>query len=269
MTQKLPPLFISHGSPMTAIADSPARRFLLEAGRQYEAAYGRPKAILAVSAHWETNIPAVSGAAQPETIHDFGGFPRALYQLQYPAPGAPDLAARVQALGQQAGMAIAVDPRQGLDHGAWVPLMLMWPDHDIPVAQLAIQTHLGTAHQAKLGAAMAPLAAEGVLVMGSGSSTHNLRDTFGRMQRGDNSPVAWADAFDAWLDTTLQAGDLEALVDYRKRAPHAATAHPMDEHLQPAHVALAAAGPGARGKLLHKSMEFGSLSMSSWVLEPA
>jgi 4,5-DOPA dioxygenase extradiol len=269
MTQHLPPLFVSHGSPMTAIADSPARRFLLEAGRQYEKAYGRPTAILAVSAHWETASPAVSGATRPETIHDFGGFPRALYQLQYPAPGAPDLAARVRALGQAAGIGITIDPGQGLDHGAWVPLLLMWPGHDIPVAQLAIQTHLGPAHQARLGAALAPLADEGVLVMGSGSATHNLRDTFGRMQRGDNARVAWAEEFDTWLDATLAAGDLDALIDYRRRAPHAATAHPQDEHLQPVHTALAAAGPGARGRLLHRSFEAGSLSMSTWVMERA
>ena len=146
MKGHLPPLFVGHGSPMTLVNQSPGRAFLEQLGQDYERRHGRPRAILCASAHWETEAPQVSGAAKPETIHDFGGFPEALYRLQYAAPGAPDVARRVTELVPEA----RIDPGQGLDHGAWVPLMLMWPTAEIPVAQLSIQSHLGPAHHLSL-----------------------------------------------------------------------------------------------------------------------
>jgi 4,5-DOPA dioxygenase extradiol len=265
----LPPLFVSHGSPAMVITPGPARDFLAGLGKAYETAHGRPKAILSVSAHWETAQPAVSTAVKPETIHDFHGFPEELYRIRYPAPGAPAVANRAADLIARAGLPVQRDPTRGLDHGAWSPLFLMWPDADIPVAQVAVQPEAGPEHHIRLGAALAPLAQEGVLVMGSGSATHNLRDTFDRIRGGNTETPDWAGAFDRWLDETIAAGDGAALADYRRQAPGAVVAHPRDEHLLPLHAAFGAAGPGAHGRRLHGSFDFGSLSMGAWAFDPA
>lgn len=260
----LPSLFLSHGSPMIALKDSPARRFLCGIGE----AFGRPNAILCVSAHWETAGPAVSSATRPETVHDFGGFPEALHRLRYPAPGAPALAARVAELLAAAGFDCALDPDQGLDHGAWVPLSLAYPEADVPVAQLSIQHHLGPAHHLAVGRALAPLCAEGVLVLGSGSLTHNLHDTAMRRRQGlaeGVPPPAWAAEFEAWAVARVEAGDVGALAGYRAMAPHAELAHPRDEHFLPL---LAAAGAGGTpGRTLHRSFEAGSLSMAAFAFD--
>lgn len=254
----LPAVFVSHGSPMLAIEDQPARRFLAGLG----GALPRPRAILAVSAHWLTAAPAVSAATQPETIHDFGGFPEALYRIQYPAPGAPELAARVAALLQAARLDCAQDPVRGLDHGAWVPLMLMYPQADIPVAQLAIQPRLDPAWHASLGAALKPLRDEGVLILGTGSMTHNLREVFNHAP--DAPPVGWAADFAAWFATSTAADDRTALLDYRARAPSAVRSHPTDEHLLPFYVALGAATPGVAGTRVHQSFQHGTLAMDAY-----
>ena len=173
-TTALPTLFVSHGSPMLVFEDTPARSFM--AG--LASTLPRPKAILCVSAHWETDRPAVSGAAKPETIHDFSGFPEALYRLQYPAPGAPELAKRVAELIPN----MIIDKGQGLDHGAWNPLMLIYPEADIPVALLSILLAAGPAAHVALGRKLAPLR-EGVLILATGGAVHNLassRSTAGR-----------------------------------------------------------------------------------------
>lgn len=166
----LPSLFLSHGSPMLALRQSPAREFLAGLGVRLP----RPKAIVVASGHWETESPAVSGVAVNDTIHDFYGFPPALYAIRYPAPGSLELAERVAALLREAGLSAEVDGQRGLDHGAWVPLWLMYPDHDIPVLQLALQTWLGPEHHLQLGRAIATLREHDVLVIGSGTMTHNL-----------------------------------------------------------------------------------------------
>ena len=255
-----PAIFVSHGSPMLMFEPVPARAFLGELG----AGLGRPKAIVAVSAHWETASARASIVERPPTIHDFGGFPDELYQVQYPAPGAPDVARRAVGLLGEAGLAAAVDERRGLDHGAWVPLALMYPDADIPVTQLSIQTALGPAHHVAVGRALAPLRDEDVLVMASGSATHNLMT----MQRGlHDSPPAWVLEFDGWLAAALEAGDEASLVGYRSQAPHARHAHPRDEHLLPVFVAFGAGGPGAKGRRLHKSFTHGSLSMAAFAFD--
>lgn len=257
MTTEATTLFVSHGSPMLILEDVPATRFLRRLGD----AVPRPKAIIAVSAHWMTRMPAVSTAAHPETVHDFYGFPPQLYTFQYPAPGAPDIAERIVAALQAAGMTVAVDPAQGLDHGAWVPALLGWPSADIPILQLAVQPYLDAAHHVAVGRALAPLAAEGILVMGSGSATHNLR----ALTRGQHDGVAdWAQRFDDWLVARVEAGDVEALVDWKRQAPMAEMAHPTDEHFLPLFVALGAAGAGARGRVLHRSFTNGALSMTSF-----
>ena len=222
----------------------------------------RPSAILIATAHWETEAPSFTGAAQPETIHDFSGFPQPLYQIRYPAAGAPQLAARAQSLLQGAGLSAEVEPDRGLDHGAWSPLLHMYPAADIPVVQASVQPALGTAHHLSVGRALAPLSEEGVLIIGSGHMTHNLRD-----RRPDGSPsLPYAAEFQAWVDAAIQAHDFDALVDYRKRAPHGARAHPTDEHFLPLFIALGAATPGYRAERIHDGIESGALAMDAYCL---
>ena len=255
-----PAIFVSHGSPMLMFEPVRARDFIAHLGAEL----GRPKGIALVSAHWETVNPRASVVARPPTIHDFGGFPDELYQVRYPAPGAPEIARRAVDLLGEAGLTAAVDPARGLDHGAWVPLALMYPDADIPVAQISIQTPLGPAHHVAVGRALAPLREEDVLVLASGGATHNLYT----MERGaHDAPPPWAVAFDDWLAAALEAGDEEALVNYRSRAPYAREAHPRDEHLLPVFVAFGAGGPGTKGRRLHRSFTHGSLSMAAFAFE--
>ncbi|MGQ0585504.1 MAG: DODA-type extradiol aromatic ring-opening family dioxygenase [Reyranella sp.] len=249
----MPTIFVSHGAPTLILGDTPARAFLASLGQQLP----RPRAIVAVSAHWDTDVPAVSLARQPETIHDFYGFPDALYRLRYAAPGAPKLAERVARL-----TGAAHDAHRGLDHGAWVPAMLGWPEADIPIFQLSVQPAQSPAHHIALGRKLAALRAEDILVMGSGSATHNLRALV--RGGGDSEPEPWAQEFDDWLAETVEKGDEAALADYRAQAPNAVEAHPTDEHFLPLHVAYGAAGEGARGRALHRSFTLGSLSMASY-----
>ena len=251
----LPALFLSHGSPMLPFEDIPARDFIAGLGPRLP----RPRAILCISAHWETRAPAVSGAERPETIHDFSGFPEALYRLRYAAPGAPDLAARVATLLSDAGLACRIDPAQGLDHGAWNPLLLIYPDADIPVAQLAIQQPAGPRHHYAMGEALAPLRAEGVLLLASGGAVHNLR----QFATGDGRAAPWAVAFDEWLADRTAADDRAALLGYRTLRPEAALAHPRDEHFLPFFVALGA-GKGTAGHAIHRSFDEGSISMAAF-----
>ena len=248
----MPTIFVSHGSPMLILEDVPARAFLASLGKQLP----KPTAIIAVSAHWDTDVPAVSLAHKPSTIHDFYGFPDALYRLRYDPPGAPALAERVAKL-----TGAAHDHHRGLDHGAWVPAMLGWPDADIPIFQLSVQPALDAAHHIALGRKLAGLREDGVLVMGSGSATHNLRAL---VRNGSSEPEPWAQAFDDWLAQTVEKGDEVALADYRTLAPYAHDAHPTDEHFLPLHVAYGAAGKGARGRALHRSFTLGNLSMAAY-----
>ncbi len=254
----LPAIFVSHGSPTLPLDDVPARDFL----RGLASSMPAPKAILVASAHWETAAPAVSLAKKPETIHDFYGFPRELYALSYPAPGAPEMAAKAAGLLDAAGIETAGDPGQGLDHGAWVPLLLAWPEAKIPVAQISIQQALGPAHHIAMGRALAPLREEDVLILGSGGAVHNLRAL--DWQGGDGSVAPWAKEFDTWLHDRLLDGDEAALADYRAQAPHARQAHPRDEHLIPVFLAYGAGGKGAKGKCIHSSYTMGALSMAAY-----
>lgn len=253
----LPALFVSHGAPTLALEQNSTVEFLKRLGGEL----GRPEAILCVSAHWNTEAPAVSGAERPETIHDFGGFSDELYRMRYPAPGAPNLAGRVRELLGEAGLPCTVSLTRGLDHGAWVPLKLIYPEADVPVAQLSVQPTLGAEHHYRLGCSLAPLREEGVLILATGSATHNLS----RLGRGE-VPPEWARAFDEWLLRKISDGALEELLDYRKFAPHSAVAHPTEEHLLPLFVALGA-GSGEsfpRGRVLHRGWTWGSLSMAAY-----
>lgn len=253
---KLPSLFVSHGAPDLALAEHPAASFLAQLG----AALPRPKAILVVSAHWERHAPAITTSPSPVTIHDFAGWPRALYDLGYPAPGAPWLAGRVAGLLAAQGLSLATDPLRGLDHGAWVPLRLGWPAADIPVAQLSLIRGGDAAAHLALGRALAPLRGEGVLVLGSGAAVHNL----GALTLEGTPPPAWARDFDAWLAEALAAGDREALCQFPAAPPTAHAAHPTPEHLMPLFVALGAGGEAAGAVRLHDSWSYGSLSMAAY-----
>lgn len=252
----MPALFISHGSPMLALADSSARRFLAGLGRQLP----RPKAIVVASAHWETRGgPAVSLASQPETMHDFGGFPPALYQLLYPAPGAPAIAERAAQLLEDAGFAVGRSLDRGLDHGAWVPLRLMYPEADIPVTQVSILRGSTPSEHLKLGAALSDLREDGILVIGSGALTHNLYEFAGN---DIDAPVPrWVGEFDEWMASMLGGMRSEALLDYRARAPHASRNHPTEEHILPLFVAMGAAGSDPTAERIHASHEYGVLAM--------
>jgi 4,5-DOPA dioxygenase extradiol len=257
----LPTLFLSHGSPMFAIEAGAAPRAWAALGQSLP----RPRAILMASAHWETSVPMLTGSPKPETIHDFGGFPEALYQQRYPAPGAPDLAAEAVKLLKDAEIAAGIDGCRGLDHGAWVPLKWMYPEHDIPVVQLSLQPELGTAHHLRLGRALAPLTDAGVLIIGSGHTTHNLRDWMANRRREE--PLRYVESFAAWLKQQLEAHDADAVIAYRDRAPEAARAHPTEEHFLPLLVAWGAAGTDARADRLLGGFEGGALSLDSYRFE--
>ncbi|MGE0559504.1 MAG: dioxygenase [Burkholderiales bacterium] len=256
--KRLPALFVSHGAPTLALEPGPTRGFLAQLG----AGLPRPEAMLVVSAHWETAVPAVSTAPQPETIHDFYGFPPELYRMRYPAPGAAEPAQQALRLLSAAGLDAMAAPGRGLDHGAWVPLMLMYPDADIPVAQIGVQTQLGPAHHFRLGEALRPLRDAGVLIIGSGSVTHNLREFGGHGY--DAPPPDWVSAFNDWLAGRLASGDAAGLLDYRSAAPHAARNHPTEEHLLPLFAAYGAGTPGMQPQRIHAGYTWGVIGMDAW-----
>jgi 4,5-DOPA dioxygenase extradiol len=252
----MPTLFVSHGAPSLVLEREPARDFLAQLAGQLP----RPSAIVVASAHWETAAPMVDRSLRPEIIHDFSGFPRELYAMTYPAAGSPALAERIAGLLNAAGLECRSVER-GLDHGAWSPLKLIYPQAEVPVLQLALQPALGPAHHFALGRALSSLPGEGVLVLGSGGATHNLGAL--RWGAGGTTP-AWASQFDDWLADAALRGDGEALIDYQRKAPQARQNHPTAEHYLPILVALGAAGAGARGRALHRSFTYGSLSMATY-----
>ncbi len=251
-----PSVFVSHGSPDLVLHSGRSLDFYRQLGTQI----GKPSAILVVSAHWLSTEPIVSTAAQPATIHDFGGFPAELYQMQYPTPGAPALAEAVKSLLIQAGFAAQTHPDRGLDHGAWIPLILMYPDAEIPVTQLSIQPRRDPAYHFQLGQALAPLRDQNVLILASGSLTHNL----GALTRNnfEAEPTDWAVAFDEWISKTIAQRKIEDLLNYRQLAPFAIENHPTDEHLLPLFVAAGAGGN--QPVQLHSNFTYGSLSMASY-----
>lgn len=251
----LPSLYISHGSPMTAIQPHRVGERLAELARELP----RPNAIVIATAHWLARQPHVGGAARPETIHDFYGFPQALYDIQYPAKGDPSLAARVTELLDKGGLPTTLDPTQGLDHGAWVPLRLLYPKADIPIVPLSIQPQLGPAHHYAIGRALAPLRDEGVLVIGSGSITHNLHDF--RAGYSEEREAPYVRPFIEWVERKAAEGDVPALLDYRRQAPFAERAHPTDEHLLPLFVALGAAGEHPHAARIDAGIEHGLFAM--------
>jgi 4,5-DOPA dioxygenase extradiol len=244
--KRLPTLFLSHGSPMTALEPREAGAWWARLGPAIDAAFGRPKAVLAISAHSLTREPVLLAAPRHEAVYDFGGFDPKLYTLRYDAPGAPALAGRAQALLQAAGLPVQRVDDGGLDHGIWVPLRSMWPGADVPVLPLAWPPNWPPSRLHAFGQALAPLADEGVLIVGTGSITHNLGRVFsqGRMNAVDRPATPESTAFRNWFVDKSAAADWDALFEYRTKAPHAALMHPTDEHLLPFYVAAGAAGAG-------------------------
>lgn len=256
---RLPTFFISHGAPSILLSPSPARTFL----EGFAARVPRPRAIVVASAHFMTRQPVVDADLAPRMIYDFGGFPDELYEMVYPAAGEPELAMRIGSLLDEAGLEPALVTKRGFDHGTWVPLMMMYPDAGIPVVQVAVQPREDPAHHYRMGLALAPLADEDILVVGSGSATHNLAAFFGQ-KTPPETPPRWVTDFTGWLRDRIAEGDVDALSDWRRRAPFFEENHPTDEHLLPLMVAMGAAGKGARGERIHASLDAGVLALDSY-----
>lgn len=260
--QRTPVLFVSHGSPLFALepgTTGPALRDWVDTHAPARALRG----IVLMSPHWMTRGIGVMTTPRPQTWHDFGGFPEALYQLQYPAAGDPALAQQVLKLLNEGGCPAGADPERPFDHGAWVPLRHMYPEANVPVVQVSLPAHVPPADIDAIGQALAPLREQGVLLMGSGGMTHNLREL--RRVPGPTDP--YVSAFTGWVEQTLKSGDLEAMLDYRARAPHAERAHPSDEHFLPIYFALGAAGWGRDAQVqpdyISHGVMFSTLSMDA------
>lgn len=252
---RAPSLFVSHGSPMFALEPGQLGPNLSRIGAHLRDV----RAIVVVSPHWSTRGVRVTAASTLDTIHDFGGFPAPLYALQYPAHGEPALAGRIVEQLNAAGFDAAPDASRGLDHGAWVPLRYLRPEADVPVLQVSLPHGLDTAGALRLGEALKPLRDEGVLVVGSGSLTHNLYEFRRHIADPD-----YAQRFADWVADAVARGDVEALVRYRDRAPHAARAHPTEEHYLPLLVALGASDAGDDRERIEGGMTYGVLSMDSF-----
>lgn len=258
---RAPVLFVSHGAPTVALEKDGFAAALAS----FVAREGKPRAALVVSAHWTTPWEiGITSAARHRLIYDFSGFPAELYRIQWPAPGAPDVAARAAALVEAAGFHARLDPVRGLDHGAWVPLRLAFPEADVPVAELALP-EVAPEMLLRLGAALEPLRDEGVLIVASGGLLHNL--ALVRLG-GEAAPDPWAREFDAWMAARIAALDVDALARWRDEAPHGERAAPSPEHLDPLFVALGARAPGDRVETLHEEIRYGNLGMRSFVLRP-
>lgn len=259
----MPSVFVSHGGPNVVIEPSEAHDFLATFAKRLP----RPKAIVIVSAHFETDGPVVVTDPHPGMIYDFGGFAQELYEKIYPAPGEPELATRIAHLLADAGLQPRIAPERGYDHGAWNPLILAFPDADIPVVQLSIDPHRDAAYHYALGKALAPLREEGILLIGSGHITHNLRAIFASIRHGtspDPELPGKIEAFTGWFAEQFEKGDKEAILDWRSRAPFIAENHPTDEHLLPLFFAYGAAGDDPKPELAHHSRQYGFFAWDSW-----
>ncbi|GGX96593.1 dioxygenase [Litchfieldella qijiaojingensis] len=246
-------LFISHGSPSLVLSNHPARDFLAELGTQLP----RPRGALVISAHFETPDLTLGAAAHPETLHDFYGFPDALYRMRYPAPGMPDTARELAQALQANGIDAALDPSRPLDHGIWSPLSLLWPDAGVPLLPVSVPMALDTDRQLEIAGYLGEFAERNDLwLIGSGAATHNLGDRKTEFAE----PDTWAREFHDWARDTAEAGDVQALADWQRLAPHARHAHPTPEHFLPLLMSVGALR-GQTMTALHESFSFGNLSM--------
>ena len=258
MTSQRPVLFVPHGSPMFALHPGAAGAAMSQVAAQLDA----PRAIVVVSPHWDTSVPTVGLATRPATLHDFGGFDPRLYDMQYPATGCPEVAAQVASALQAAGLPVAQDAQRGLDHGAWIPLRQMFPDAEVPVVPLSVQSHLGPAHAYRVGQALAGLAEHRILVLASGNVTHNLRDFMQVSLQGGNTPT-YVQAFADWIHRHMVQRDVPGLLAYRQQAD-GQRAHPTDEHLLPLFTALGAAGAGAQPKAFFRGISDHVIAMDGY-----
>lgn len=249
---KMPVLFVGHGSPTNAIEDNEFCRAWADEGKSMP----RPRAVLCISAHWETNGTQVTSTERPRTIHDFYGFPRPLYEVSYPAPGAPDVARRVRETVR--GARVQHDPDRGLDHGAWAVLRRMFPRADIPVVQLSLDRTMGPSFHYGLGKELAFLRREGVLIVGSGNIVHNLGEIVWR-----DSAYDWAVEFDETMKRLILSGDHDAIVRYPGLGPAARLSVPTNEHFLPLLYALALQDDGEAIRFFADRVTLGSISMRS------
>ena len=254
----MPALFVSHGSPMLAIADSAARRFLQRLGGELPP----PSAAVVLSAHHDTPGTEVTGAPHPETIHDFGGFPRELYALRYPAPGHAQIAERCVGLLAAAGIAARIDRVRGLDHGAWIPLKLMYPAAGVPVVQVSIDSARDPEHHWAMGRALRPLRDAGALLLASGGATHNLGLYF-RAAEAESPPI-WVSEFNEWVAAAVQERRFDDLKRYREEAPYAVQNHPSPEHFLPIFAAAGSSFDEEPGVRIHHSYDRGLLSLDAY-----
>lgn len=257
--QAQPSLFVPHGAPTFALRPGAAGAAIAEEA----AGLSHMRAVIVVSAHWDTAVPTVGSAARPQTIHDFGGFPDELSRIRYPATGCARGSEEVVAALRTAGIDAVSDAGRGLDHGAWIPLRMMYPDAEVPVVPLSIQSARGPAHHLQLGRALAPLAARGFLIVGSGNLTHNLRDFQSAVLAGGQTP-GYIREFADWMWRHIESGDERSLLDYRRLAPGGARAHPHEDHLLPLFVALGAAGEHPHSRRFHAGVDDYVLAMDAF-----
>jgi len=256
---KMPVLFIGHGSPMNAIESNSFTQMLKRNGELIKAKY-QPKAVLVVSAHWLTNGTFVNNVARPQTIHDFGGFPQALFDMQYPAPGAPELAKEVAMLSE----AIIETDDWGLDHGAWTVLHHLFPEADIPSFELSIDYYRPMEYHLELADQLKKLRQKGVLIIGSGNIVHNLRMSMGKMQQNDKNPYEWATEFDYWVKNNLEKGDYSALANYSTTGQAGLLSVPTPDHYIPILYTVGLADKQDPIKQLHEEVYYGGLSMRTF-----
>jgi 4,5-DOPA dioxygenase extradiol len=258
MTIKLPSIFISHGSPMLALENEPTTIFL----RGLAAEFKKPKAIIIASAHFETENPTITGGQNYETIHDFHGFPDELYQLRYNAKGDAELAARIKAKLDEKGFAVSIDNVRGLDHGAWNPLLLMYPQADIPVIEISIQPHMNAEWHYNIGAALREFR-DDILIIGTGNLTHNLREAFRGQYNGNDTP-SWVKEFADWVEEKLVKNDVASLLKWQELAPYAKENHPDPGHFLPFFVALGAGSESIKAEKLHDDVSMNVLAMDAY-----
>ncbi|MDA8192983.1 MAG: class III extradiol ring-cleavage dioxygenase [Thermaerobacter sp.] len=255
----MPSLFVAHGAPLLALEDNAYTRYFRQLG---QSGLSRPKAIVVLSAHWITRRPTVGHIDRYDTLYDFGGFPEALYQIRYPAWGAPAIAQTVSELLAHHGISSDRDSCRGLDHGAWVVLRLMYPAADIPVVSLSVSPRLAPDEQYRIGQALGALRTQDILLIASGGTVHNLL----RLDWNATATEPWAMEFDQWLKDRLLNWDLDALYRYDTLAPHSQLAVPPfgNDHFVPIFYALGAADNARQATLLHQSYRYGNLSQSIW-----
>lgn len=259
-SQKLPAVFVSHGSPMTALDAGPYAQALATFGKSVA-----PEAILVISAHWQEAGIRIASGAHPALIYDFGGFPRELYELKYSAPGSPDLAVEAEGALRAAGLEASLDQSRGWDHGVWVPLRLMFPEARIPVVQISLPMHWTPQQLYRVGAALGSFRKKGMLLLGSGGLVHNLRLL---NWASKDAPVeSWAQEFESWVRTAIERHDLESLCNYEKQAPHASRAVPTPEHFTPLFPVLGAAEGYANVTPIFDGIEHGNISMFTFALQ--